>query len=155
MESTNENQKWVAAEIRLVYKNNVKPSERPRVTSSRDSFEIFRKCWDDTRIELQEQFKAMFLNRAHKVFGIIEISSDGIAGTVADPKLIMIAALKAGASGIVLAHNHPSGDLSPSPADIELTKKLKNAGVFLEIRLLNLIIVTVEGYTSFADEGLI
>ena len=78
-----------------------------------------------------------------------------MSGTVADPKLIFAAALKACASSIILAHNHPSGNLKPSQSDIDLTRKLKDGGKLLEIQMLDHIIVTTEGYYSFADEGLV
>jgi DNA repair protein RadC len=102
-----------------------------------------------------EQFKVMLMNRANKVLGIFELSTGGVSGTVADPKIIFVAALKGGASGIIVAHNHPSGNLTASQSDIDLTRKLKEAGKFLEIQLLDHVIVTTEGYFSFADEGLI
>ncbi len=95
------------------------------------------------------------MNRANKVLGLFEVSKGGISGTVADPKIIFTAALKGGASGIIVAHNHPSGNLTASQSDIDLTRKLKEAGKFLEIQLLDHVIVTTEGYFSFADEGLI
>lgn len=97
----------------------------------------------------------MFTNRANKVLGIYEVSTGGIAGTVADPKLIFVAALKVGASGVILSHNHPSGNLTASQADIELTRKIKEGGRLLEIQLLDHVILTSEGYFSFADEGLV
>ncbi len=97
----------------------------------------------------------MLLNRAHKVQGIFEVSTGGVSGTVADPKIIFAAAIKANSSGIIVAHNHPSGNLRASQADIDLTRKLKDGGRILEIQLLDHIIVTTEGYFSFADEGLI
>lgn len=96
----------------------------------------------------------MFLNRANKVLGILEASSGGISGTVADPRLVFVAALKANASNIIISHNHPSGNLNPSKADEELTQKIKQAGQLLDIKLFDHIIVTSEGYYSFADEGL-
>jgi len=156
MENTNEQSKqFQVAEIQLSYKSNVKPSLRPRITSSRDAYQVLRQSWDDGRLELVEQFKVMFTNRANKVLGIFEVSTGGMTGTVADPKLIFVAALKSGATGVLLAHNHPSGNLTPSQADIELTKKIKEGGKLLEIQLLDHIILTSESYYSFADEGLI
>ena len=83
------------------------------------------------------------------------MSTGGVSGTVADPKLIFAAAIKANACGIILAHNHPSGNLHPSQADIDLTKKMKEGGKLLEIQLLDHVIVTTEGYSSLADEGFI
>lgn len=155
MENTNEFAQYQVAEVQLVYKSKVKPSQRPRITSSKDAQRIFLSTWDDTKLELAEQFKVMLLNRAHKALGIFELSSGGISGTVADPRLIFAAALKGVASGIILAHNHPSGNLQPSQSDIDLTRKLKEAGRFLEIQVMDHVILTTEGYYSFADEGLI
>ena len=86
---------------------------------------------------------------------MLEVSTGGMSGTVADPKLIFAAALKAGASGMILSHNHPSSNLQPSDADILLTKKVKAGGELLEISVLDHLIVTSEGYFSFADEGLL
>ena len=97
----------------------------------------------------------MLLNRYNKVIGIFTASSGGIAGTVADPKLIFACALTGAASGIILAHNHPSGSLQASQADIDLTKKLRDGGKLLDIQILDHIIMTSESYYSFADEGLL
>ncbi len=155
MESTTEKKQWQVSEIQLTYKSTVKPSQRPKITGSKDAYEVLKESWDDSKLELVEQFKAMFTNRANKVLGIYEVSTGGIAGTVADPRLIFVAALKVGASGVLLAHNHPSGNLKPSQADIDLTRKIKEAGKFLEIQLMDHIILTSEGYFSFADEGLV
>ena len=143
------------AEVELVYKTKIKASERPKITSSKDSYNLLLQCWDMAKIELQEQFKVMLLNRSNKVLGIFEVSSGGITGTVADPKLIFMAALKASACGIIISHNHPSGNLKPSRPDEELTRKIKEAGRLLDIQVLDHVIVTSEGYYSFADEGLI
>nr|WP_294895165.1 JAB domain-containing protein [uncultured Pedobacter sp.] len=143
------------SEISVVYTPKFKASERPRVTSSKEVYGILYNNWNLNKIEFQEQFKIMLLNRANKVIGIYEVSSGGINGTVADPKLIFSAALKAGASNIVLAHNHPSGNLKPSNADLRLTSKVKAGGELLDIAVLDHIILTAEAYFSFADEGLI
>ena len=143
------------AEIQLSYKTNVKPSQRPKITSSKDASEVLMHSWDLSKLELVEQFKVLFTNRANKVLGILELSTGGMTATVADPKLIFVAALKAGASGIILSHNHPSGNLKPSQADIDLTRKIKDGGKLLEIQLLDHVIMTTEGYYSFADEGLL
>lgn len=153
MENTNENRQYQVAEIQLTYKSNVKPSARPKISTSRDAFDILKQYWDDSKIEFIEQFKVMLVNRTNKVLGIFEVSSGSSTGTVADPKLIFVAALKANACGIVVAHNHPSGNLAPSRSDIDLTQKIKEAGRFLEIQLLDHLIVTPDGYYSFADEG--
>ena len=143
------------AEVELMYKSKVKPSERPKVGHSKDAYIIFKNSWDENRIELQEQFKVMLLNRANKVLGIYEVSTGGMTGTFADPKLIFVAALKAGACNIVLVHNHPSGNLKPSKQDEQLTFKIKEGGKLLDIVLLDHLIISNEGYFSMQDEGLI
>ena len=155
MENTNAKSLLEVAEIYLTYKSNVKPSLRPKVNASRDAYEILLKNWDSEKIELCEQFKVLLLNRANKALGIFEVSSGSATGTVADPKMIFASALKANACGLIVAHNHPSGNFKPSQADIELTKKLREGGRYLEIQLLDHLIVTTEGYYSFADEGML
>ena len=143
------------AEVELIYKSKVKASERPKITHSKDAYIIFKDNWDENKIELQEQFKVMLLNRANKVLGIYEVSTGGMTGTVADPKLIFAAALKASACSILLVHNHPSGNLKPSKQDEELTHKIKEGGKLLDIQLLDHLIISSEGYLSMQDEGLI
>ena len=97
----------------------------------------------------------MLLNRGNRVLGILDVSTGGFAGTIADPKVIFSTALKCCASSLVLAHNHPSGNLKPSQADINLTRKLKDGGALLDISVLDHLIVTSDSYLSFADEGLL
>jgi DNA repair protein RadC len=97
----------------------------------------------------------ILLNRANQVLGIYEVSTGGVSGTVADPKLIFAAAIKSSSSGLIFSHSHPSGNLQPSQADIALTRKIKEGGEILEISVLDHIILTSEGYFSFADEGLL
>lgn len=145
----------LVAEIQLSYHPQVKPSQRPTVTNSREVYQLFFDNWDADRIELQEQFKVMLLNRGSRVLGIVDISTGGIGGTLADPKLIFATALKAGASSIILAHNHPSGQLTPSQADRTLTKKLTDGGKLLDISVFDHVILTADSYFSFADEGII
>lgn len=143
------------AEVELIYKSKVKPSERPQIKSSKDCYRLLLQTWDKNRIEFVEQFKVILMNRAQRVLGIYEMSTGGVSGTVADPKLVFIAALKANACNLILSHNHPSGNLRPSRGDEELTSKIKEAGKFLDIQVSDHIIVTSEGYFSFADEGLL
>lgn len=143
------------SEINVTYRPKVKASERPIVSTSKEVYDILFNNWDLDKMELLEQFKILLLNRANRVIGIYEVSSGGMSGTVADPKLIFSTALKTCASSIILSHNHPSGNLKPSQADIALTNKIKTAGNFLDIAVLDHVIMTSEGYYSFADEGLI
>ena len=143
------------SEVELIYKSKVKAKERPQVIHSKDVYEIFKQSWDENKIDFVEQFKVMLLNRSNRVLGIYEVSTGGITGTVADPRVIITAALKANAVSIALAHNHPSGDLKPSRQDEALTQKIKNAGSFLDILVLDHVILSTESYYSFADEGLL
>jgi len=94
----------MVAEVELVYKTKVKPSERPLVKSAKECYELLRLTWDENKIEFVEQFKVVLFNRAQRVLGIYELSTGGITGTVADPKLVFIAALKANACNIILTH---------------------------------------------------
>lgn len=143
------------AEVELIYKTKVKASERPSIKSSKDAAALLQKNWNENKIDFIEQFKVILLNRAHKVLGLFEASSGGVTGTLVDPKLVFSAALKANACGIIVSHNHPSGNLKPSNADEQLTAKLKQGATFLDIQLLDHIIITSEGFFSFADEGLL
>ena len=102
-----------------------------------------------------EVFAVLFLNRANRIRHFEIISSGGMTGTVADPRIILKKALEEEAVSIILCHNHPSGNLKPSRADEELTKKIQQATKFFDIMLLDHIIVSTDGYFSFADEGLI
>ena len=142
------------SEIEISYKPVIKPSEMLKVTCSKDAEKIFRSIWSND-ITYRESFYALYLNRANKVLGYQFISLGGIAGTVVDVRCIYQAALKASASGIHNAHNHPSGNNESSDADIKITKKLKDAGKLLDITLLDHLILLPEGYISMADEGLL
>ena len=145
------------SEIDVVYKRktNVKVSERPLIQSSSDAYEVFLHYWNDGKIELIEEFKVLFLNRSNRVHQIFSVSSGVLTGTVADPRLILAAALKVGAISLILAHNHPSGGIKPSKADEELTQKIKGGAAFMDIKVLDHVILTSETYFSFADEGLL
>ena len=143
------------AEVELVYKSKVKASERPQIVSSKDAYDLLQLLWEEGKMDLVEQFKVLFLNRANKVLCLYNVSSGGITGTVADPRLIYSAALKVNAVALILSHNHPSGALKPSRQDEERTQKIKGAGAFLDIKVLDHLIITSEGYYSFADEGLL
>ncbi|MBC7774190.1 MAG: DNA repair protein RadC [Phycisphaerae bacterium] len=126
--------------------------ERPRVSTSRDAFNVIAPLLTDLH---HEEFWLLLLNKACEVFAREKLSTGGSAGTVADVKLAFKIALDARASAIIAVHNHPSGNLKPSDADVELTKKLKEAGKILDLTLLDHLIVSERGYYSFADEGVI
>jgi DNA repair protein RadC len=140
-------------EISVNYSSKVKPGNRPKIAGSRDCYDLVLPLWDD--LEYCESFACLLMNRANRVLGIALVSKGGVSGTVADPKIIFQHALKANASCIILLHNHPSGNTNPSEADIHLTKKLVEGGKLLDLAVLDHLIVTTDGYYSFADEGLI
>ena len=100
-------------------------------------------------------FAVIFLNQANKILHYEIVSEGGITGTVADPRIILKKALEYNAVNIIVSHNHPSGNLSPSKADKELTQKLKQAAQLLELKVIDHIIISNEGYYSFADEGIL
>lgn len=146
--------KYPVSKIELSYKTKCKASERPQITSSHDAYDILLDAWDDNSLDLCEEFKVLYANRANKVMSVCALSKGGLTGTVADPRHIIIAALEQNACSIILAHNHPSGNLKPSRADEELTVKISHAAKFLDMKVLDHIIVAREGYYSFADEGI-
>jgi len=126
------------------------------VKSSKDPFDIFIKAWDLDSIEHVEEFKLMLLTRSNKVLRIASISKGGINGTVTDVRIILQYAIKSNASGIIICHNHPSGNLQPSESDLSLTKKIKEAAGLLDVQLLDHLIIIPEGrYYSVGDEGII
>ncbi len=133
--------KFILNEIDIVYKPIEGLISRPIITTPDDAHSLFRENWDSMKIAIVEQFKILLLNRSHRVLGISNISSGGISGTITDAKLIFAIALKSGASSIILAHNHPSGNLQPSEADIEITKRLRKGGTFLDIQILDHLIL--------------
>ena len=141
------------SEIEIIYKTNRPYNERHKVSSAKDAFELFLNNWNENKIELLEQSKILLLNRANQVLGISHLSTGGTSGTVVDTKQVFAVALKANASGIILAHNHPSGSLYPSDADDKITQKLYKAGKILDIEVLDHLIITKDGYYSFAESG--
>ena len=131
---------------------------KAKISSSQDSYEIIKQFYEDD-LDLYESFFILLLNRSNNTMGYVKISQGGIAGTVCDPELITYYAIKSLASSIILAHNHPSGNLKPSTADIQITKRildiLNKLTTLVDIRLLDHVIISSEGFYSFADEGII
>ena len=138
--------------IRIVYSKKIKNKDRPKITKSQDAVDVFREIWS-SQIEVREEFIVLLVDRANRVLGYQLLSKGGITGTVTDIKLIYSVVLESLASGIIIAHNHPSGNLQPSNADLQLTKKIQEAGKYIDVALLDHIILTKESYYSFADEG--
>ncbi len=124
--------------------------EKQQIKSSRDAFVIFHPILGDLP---HEEFWVLYLNRSNKIIAKERISIGGVAGTIADVKIIFKKAMELLSSAIILIHNHPSGNLKPSQADLNLTKKVVEAGKLMEVSTLDHLIVTDGGYYSFADEG--
>lgn len=141
------------AEIQVSYRTN--NYNKIKITSIQIAFELLFNSWCKDTIELQEEFKVILLNRSNETLGIYSLSKGGTTGTVVDVRLLFAVALKCNSTGIIISHNHPSGKLQPSDVDIALTKKIKKCSEFLNIVLLDHLIVTKNGYYSFSNEGLI
>ena len=122
-----------------------------RINSSRDAYMRIRSSFEDLA---HEEFHVIYLNRANSIVGVEQISKGGISGTVADGKVIYRKALIHQASAMILSHNHPSGQLKPSQADLKLTRSLISFGKMIDIQILDHLIITNDNYFSFADEGL-
>lgn len=131
-----------------------KKHKKVKVTNSEVAQKFARDVWPDN-VAVRESMIALMLNRANTVTGYYLVSQGGLSGTVADNRLILHVALQSLASSIILVHNHPSGNTQPSDADIKITEKLKKAAEYMEIKVLDHIILTEDRFFSFADEGLI
>ena len=125
------------------------------ISDSRKSFELMLQTWEENRIQMQEEVKLILLNRSNKVLGVYSLAMGGISGCVVDVRIILAVALKTLATGIILVHNHPSGNLKPSKEDIKITNQLKSSGDIIGITLLDHLIITKDDYFRFADEGLL
>jgi DNA repair protein RadC len=144
---------YEVTEIKLVYESRVRAKDRPQVCSSLDAYQILLSNWSE-QIGFIEEFYILLLDRSNRVMGHYLVSQGSMTGTVVDAKVVFAAALKARANAIILAHNHPSGNLRPSKADIALTQKLEKAGKLLDTPVLDHLILSPEGgYYSFSDEG--
>lgn len=139
----------VIAEIQVSYSTNSRI--RQQITTSYSAYEVLQSSWYSGRMELQEEFKVLLLNRANQVLGIYNLSKGGVSSTIVDLKLLFGVVLKANASNIVICHNHPSGKLAPSDADIEITNKIKEACKLLDVHFFDHIIISHLGYYSFAE----
>ena len=126
--------------------------EKNKINSSREIASYLQTSFKDYNYEV---FAVLYLNQANKINHFEVLSTGGITSTVVDPRIVIRRALEEEAVNIILCHNHPSGSLRPSRADLDITKKIKDAAILFDIRLLDHLIVSEEGYLSFADEGLI
>ncbi|MFT3793665.1 JAB domain-containing protein [Flavobacterium sp.] len=140
-------------EVELIYRNKMPQSEQRQICSSLDAYELLDSSWDKGKMELQEQFKIMLLDRKNSCLGVSLIATGGVSECMVDSKILFATALKARASGIILAHNHPSGAKKFSDADKSLTRKFAEAAKLLDINILDHLVLTADGYVSLSDQG--
>lgn len=141
-------------EIQVRYKEKLKTSLS--IGCSQDACHILYDNWNKDTIELHESFKIILLNNSNKVKGIYELSTGGITGTLVDIRILFAIVLKSVSTAVILVHNHPSGKLKPSEADKQITKKIKEAATFLDIKILDHLIIIPNGeYYSFADNSIL
>ena len=143
------------SDLKISYYPKMRNSDRVMVHRSGEAYQLFLEKWDMDTIHLVESAYLMLLNRGNRVLGIMPISIGGLTGTVVDPRVVFRYALVAGAAGIMLAHNHPSGNLTPSKADELVTQKIKQTAWCHDIQFMDHLIITPEGYLSMTDEGLL
>jgi DNA repair protein RadC len=143
------------AEVEIKYNSIIPKDQRVKISQSKDAFKVLQSIWNLDLIEYQEHFWLLLLNRSNEVIGTKCISQGGVSSTIVDVRILFCLALKCNASAILIAHNHPSGNLNPSIQDKELTKKITSASKFLDIALLDHLIVTKDGFYSFQDKGLL
>ena len=143
----------LVSEIQVSYSHN--EADKMNITNSNESFKVILAHWNRNIIEMQEEVKILLLNKSNQVLGIYDLSKGGTSSSFIDVKIVLSIALKALASGIIIAHNHPSGNLNPSKSDINITEKLKSACKIMDIMLLDHLIINNAFYYSFADEGLL
>ena len=141
------------AELLVSYSPHVVSAQK--ISNSRETYSLITNYWNLDTIEMLEEVKVILLNKANKVLGIFDLSKGGICSSIIDVKIVLSIALKTLASGIIIIHNHPSGDLSPSKADIDITEKLKSVCKIMDIMLLDHVIISQQDYYSFADDGLL
>lgn len=142
----------IAAALELGIRRDSADKKKSVVINSSDVAEYLKA---QLQYKKHEVFAVLFLNRANKINHYEVISEGGITGTIADPRIILKKSLEHDAVSIILCHNHPSGSIKPSRADEELTRKIKEAASYFDIKVLDHIIVSEDGYFSFADEGIL
>jgi len=144
-----------ANEIKVSYKDGIQAKYWQKINSSSDAAQLLSYHWDENTIALHESFKVVLLNNGNKVKGIYEVSKGSITGTMVDLRILFAVILKTVSVGIILAHNHPSGNLKASEADHKLTKKIRDAAKLFDVQVLDHIIIAPDGgYYSFADNGI-
>ena len=147
------NTDYRVAEVELSYRNRVAKSKRKQILDSTTAYRVLRENFSDDTIDYKETFKVLYLNQACQVLGCTTISEGGITNTLADVRMILQGALLTNATGMILAHNHPSGSTRPSREDDALTRKITEASKLLDIRVADHIILSSEDFYSYNDEG--
>jgi DNA repair protein RadC len=141
--------------ISVSFDKNLKKSELIKITSADDAYQVFKRVFNADTFNWCEEVVMLCVNNSNKVVGFYKVSSGGMTGTVIDVRMIFTTALQCLATGIIIAHNHPSGTLTPSEADKNITKKIKEAGKFLDINIIDHLIITDESFFSFVNEGVL
>lgn len=144
---------YKVCEVKLTYKSKIKASEREKILSAENAYKILLSVFDSETIQYKEFFKVILMNRANKVLGVCHILEGGLNETSADIRIIMQAVILGNASAIILAHNHPSGNIQPSMQDDQVTKRVKEIAKLIGINLLDHLIITDETYYSYSENG--
>ncbi|WP_422019120.1 JAB domain-containing protein [Robiginitalea biformata] len=143
-------------EIEVTYRHEIPATFWKKISTSGDAADVLYSHWNPNTIGLNECFKVLLLNNAHKVKGIYQISQGGITGTLIDIRILFAVILKTLAVSVILCHNHPSGVLKASAADKEITKKIQEAAKLFDVKVLDHIILAPDGtYYSFSDSGIL
>ena len=140
-------------EIELRYRNRKKPQDQPVVKTNVDAYLMFHDSWDHDKMGLQEQFRVMLLTSQNRCLGISTIATGAFNNVSVDVRLAFALALKTNARGMVIAHNHPSGDLNFSKADIQITEAFNVVGQILEVPVMDHLLLTPDGFSSLVQEG--
>ncbi|MGB3180579.1 MAG: JAB domain-containing protein [Cyclobacteriaceae bacterium] len=139
--------------IKLSYSNTVKPYEQPQIVDSWQAYQLLLKHWDPCKIEMAMECKVLLMNIESRVLGIVDITSGSTFTVPIDYKQVFASTIISGATSMILAYNHTSGESDPTGAEIEIGKKLEKAANLLDIRLMDNIILTLDNYYSFLDKG--
>jgi DNA repair protein RadC len=142
----------IMAALELGARRKTPKQESVQIAGSKDAYHAIHARLEDLHYE---EFWIITLNQVNRIVGMHRVGEGGITGTVADPRRILKLALDDHATSLILCHNHPSGNLRPSDADLKLTRKMKNAASLMDIQLLDHLIIAHTGYLSFADDGLL
>lgn len=147
------NQNLKVAELLVSYSPNIISEQK--ISNSKETYSLITNHWNLDTMEMYEEVKIILFNRANKALGVYDLSKGGMFSSIIDVKIILSIVLKTLASGIILVHNHPSGNLVPSKFDIDVTQKLKSACDLMDVAFLDHLIISKENYFSFADDGLL